>query len=67
VISVSPTTDNIQNYLEMRLDRDFVPETMGDDSRTGILRVILEKIPDMYCTSLATKETDPPPFYTKNG
>ena len=48
VIPISPNTDDIRNYLEMRLDRDLEPEAMNDDLRADIVRVILEKISDMY-------------------
>ena len=45
---VSPNQDDIRNYLEMRLDRDPEPEAMSNDLRMDIVRVILEKISDMY-------------------
>jgi len=47
VIPISPKTDDIRNYLEMRLDRDDDPEAMDNDLRADIVRIILEKIPDM--------------------
>ena len=47
VIPISPNTDDIRNYLEMRLDRDAEPEAMSNDLRVDIMRVILEKISDM--------------------
>ena len=45
---ISPNQDDIRNYLEMRLDRDPEPEAMSNDLRTDIVRVIPEKISDMY-------------------
>ena len=47
VIPISPNTDDIRNYLEMRLDRDPEPEAMSNDLRADIVRVILDKISDM--------------------
>ena len=48
VIPISPNTDDIRNYLEMRLDLDGEHEAMSSDLRADIVRVILEKISDMY-------------------
>ena len=47
MIPISPNTDEIRNYVEMRLDRDSEPEAMTNDLRADIVRVILEKISDM--------------------
>jgi len=47
VIPISPNTGDIQNYVEMKLDRDSEPEAMSNDLRADIVRVILEKISDM--------------------
>jgi len=47
VIPISPNTDDIQNYVEMRLDMDSEPEGMNDDLRADIVRVIPENISDM--------------------
>ena len=47
VIPISPNTDDIRNYVEMRLDRDTEPEAMSNDLRVDIVRVISEKISDM--------------------
>jgi len=47
VIPISPNTDDIRNYLEMRLDNDTDPEAISDDLRADIVRIILEKISDM--------------------
>ena len=50
VIHISPKTDGIRNYPEMRLDRDSEPDAMNNDLRADIVRVILEKIADMCVT-----------------
>ena len=42
VIPIGPNSDDIRNYVEMRLDRDA-----EHDLRAGIVRVIMEKISDM--------------------
>ena len=47
VIPISPSPDDIRNYVEMRLDRDPEPLAMTDDLRADIVRIILEKISDM--------------------
>ena len=47
VIPISPNSDDIRNYVEMRLNRDDEPEAMSDDLWADIVRVILEKISDM--------------------
>ena len=47
VIPISPNTDDIRNYVKMRLDRDAEPEAMTDGLRADIVRVILERISDM--------------------
>ena len=47
LIHISPSTDDVRNYVEMRLDRDTEPEAMNDDLRVDILRVILANISDM--------------------
>ena len=46
VIPISPNTDDIRNYLEMRLDRDPEPIAMINDFQVDVVRVIL-KISDM--------------------
>jgi len=51
VIPISPNTNDIRNYVEMRLDRDAEPEAMTKDLRANIVRVVLEKISDM-CVGL---------------
>ena len=47
VIPVSPNTDDIRNYLQMKLDRDDDPEAMDNDLRADIVKVILDKMSDM--------------------
>ena len=51
VIPINPNTDDIRNYVKMRLDRDPEPEAMSNELRADIVRVILEKISDM-CVGL---------------
>ena len=48
VIPISPNRDDIQNYLEMRLEGDPEPEAMNNDLRVDIVRAIMENISDMY-------------------
>ena len=47
VIPISPNTDDIRNFLEMKLDRDGEPEAMDNDLRADIVKVILDKMSDM--------------------
>jgi len=47
VIPISPKTDDILNYVEMRLDMDDEPEAMTNNLRADIAGAILEKISDM--------------------
>ena len=56
VIPIKPNTDDIRNYLEMRLDRDDEPEVMDNDLRADIVRVIPEKMSDM-CVGALTIST----------
>ena len=55
---ISPNTDDIRNYLEMRLDGDTDQEAMSDDLRADIVRIILEKISDM-CVEASSISTYP--------
>ena len=50
-IPISPTQDDIKSYLEMRLDRDTDSNAMDDALRADIMRVISEKISEMYAIS----------------
>ena len=47
VIPISPNTDDIRNYVEVRLDRDAEPEAMTNDLRADIVGAIQERISDM--------------------
>ena len=47
VIAISPNTDDIRNYVEMRLDKDSDPEAMSNHLRADIVRAILDNISDM--------------------
>ena len=47
VIPINPNTEDIRNYVEMRLDRDSKPEAMTRDLRAEVVRVILKKMADM--------------------
>ena len=47
VIPISPNSDDIRSYVEMKLSKDAEPEAMNKDLRADIVRVILEKISDM--------------------
>ena len=46
-IPISPNTDDIRKYVEMRLDSDTESEAMNKELRVDIVRNILEKISDM--------------------
>ena len=48
VLPISPNTEDVKNYLEMRLDRDVEPEAMDNDLRADIVSTILDKMSDMY-------------------
>ena len=52
VIPINPNTDDIRNYLEMRLDQDEEPEAMDSDLRVDIVKIIVEKMSDMYVESV---------------
>ena len=47
VIPISPHTDDVRNYLEMKLDRDEDPEAMNDGLRADIVKTIVDKMSDM--------------------
>ena len=47
VIPISPSLDDIRNYVEMRLSKDAEPEAMSSSLRVDIVRVIVGKISDM--------------------
>ena len=46
-IPISPNTDDVRNYLQMKLDRDDEPEAMDDSLREDIVKIILDKMSDM--------------------
>ena len=46
-IPISPNTDDVRNYLHMKLDRDEEPEAMDDGLRADIVQTILDKMSDM--------------------
>ena len=47
-IPISPNKDDIRNYVVMRLDRDEMPEAMDNSLRDDIVRIILDKMSNMY-------------------
>jgi len=47
VIPISPSMEDIKNYLEMRLERDDELEAMNDGLRADIIRIMQEKMSDM--------------------
>jgi len=47
VIPIRPNEDDMRKYLEMRLDRDEVPEAMDNSLRAEIVGVILDKMSNM--------------------
>ena len=47
-IPLSPTNADIMSYLEMRLDGDTDPNAMDDELRADIMRIVPEKVSEMY-------------------
>jgi len=47
-IPITPNEDDISNYVVMRLGRDDVPEAMDDNLRAEIMRIVLEKMSNVY-------------------
>ena len=47
MIPIVPTIEDIERYLEMRLNRDPTPSAMDDNLRAEIMRVIPRKISQM--------------------
>ena len=47
-ILISPNQDEVKNYVEMRLDRDDEPEAMDKYLRADIVKMILDKMSDMW-------------------
>ena len=48
MITVIPTIEDIERYLEMRSNRDPTPNAMDADLRAEIMRVIPREISQMY-------------------
>ena len=46
VIPISPNTDDVKQYLEMKLDWDEDPEAMNDSLRADIVEIILDRMSD---------------------
>ena len=46
-VAVIPTVEDIERFLEMRLDKDPTPSAMDDNLRAEIMRVIPRKISQM--------------------
>jgi len=47
-ISVSPTGEDIENFLRMKLDEDLEPDAMDERLRADIMEIIPKKISEMY-------------------
>ena len=47
-IPISPNEGDIRNYVETRLDNDEVPEAMDNRLRAEIVRIIVDKMSNMY-------------------
>ena len=47
-IPINPNQDDIRNYVVMKLDRDIEREAMSADLRAEIVKVILDKVSNMY-------------------
>ena len=47
-ISLSPTYSDIKSYLEMRLGGDPIPNSMDDELRADIMRIVPEKLSEKY-------------------
>ena len=48
VIPISPNEEDIRNYVVMRLDRDDIPEAMDNSLQAEIVRIILERMSNMW-------------------
>ena len=48
VVPITPNTLDIKRYLEKKLEMDPEPEAMSDALRADILRVIPERVSEMY-------------------
>ena len=47
-VPIKPNRHDIRKYLEMKLDRDSMPEAMNNGFRMDILRILPERTSDMY-------------------
>jgi len=47
-ISVSPTKEDTENFLRMKLDEDLEPDAMDERLRADIMEIIPKKISEMY-------------------
>ena len=47
-IPISPNQDDVRNYVEKKLDRDDEPEAMTKDLRADIVKMILDKMSDVW-------------------
>ena len=47
-IPITPNEDDIRSYVNMKLDRDEVPEAMDNGLREEIVRIIVDKMSNMY-------------------
>ena len=47
-IPITPNQNDVRSYVEMRLDRDEEPEAMNKDLRADIVKMILDKMSDMW-------------------
>jgi len=43
VIHITPSMDDIINYLELMLDRDFEPDSRSGDLRADIMNVTVKR------------------------
>ena len=59
VVPISPNTDDIRNYLRMRLGRDDEPEAMDNELRADIEKTILDKMSDMCVTAFSVSPLSP--------
>ena len=57
VIPISPSNEDIKEYLEIELGRDLDSEAMSSELRADILKRIPEKIPDTYVIAIPTPKT----------
>jgi len=56
VITISPSSEDIKEYLEIELGRDLDSEAMSPALRADILKRIPERIPDAYAMAIPTPE-----------